>query len=152
MSRVRRTLAAIAIAPLAVVPILTVLFGPWTIAHGGTPSYVGIVGPGLVVSYAMVLIAGLPMHWALSWQQRTRVRDYAIAGALLGAVPVIGYVIVAVAFEAKFALSAMPRAFARNLEWGSIGVLVFGICAMTIAIAFRAIIRLREDATARQGF
>lgn len=62
----------------------------------------------------MVLIAGLPMHWALTWQQRTRVRDYAIAGALLGAVPVIGYVIVAVAFEAKFAVSAMSRAFSRN--------------------------------------
>ena len=147
-----RTLAAIVIAPLAVVPVLTVLFGPWTIAHGGRASYLGIIGPALFVSYVMVLIAGLPMHWALTWQRRTRVRDYAIAGALLGAVPVIGYVIVAVAFEAKFAVSAMPRAFARNLEWGAIGVVVFGICAMTIAIAFRAIIRLRADAAARQAF
>ena len=40
-----RTLAAVAIAPLAVVPVLTVLFGPWTIAHGGARSYLGIVGP-----------------------------------------------------------------------------------------------------------
>ena len=140
-----RTLAAIAIAPLAVVPVLTVLFGPWTIAHGGARSYLGIVGPALFVSYIMVLIAGLPMHWALAWQRRTRVRDYAIAGALLGAVPVIGYVIVAVAFEARFAVSAMPRALARNLEWGAIGVLVFGICAMTIAIAFRSIAIRRPD-------
>src|ERR1051325_10301428 len=109
-----RTLAAIAIAPLTVVPVLTVLFGPWAIAHGGAPSYLGIVGPALFVSYVMVLIAGLPMHWALTWQHRTRVRDYAIAGALLGAVPVIGYVIVAVAFAAKFAVSGLPRASARR--------------------------------------
>lgn len=134
-----RTLTATAIAPLAVVPVLTVLFGPWTIAHGGMRSWLGIIGPALIVSYVLLVLAGLPMHWALMWQQRTRIRDYALAGALLGAVPVIGYVIVAVAFEAKFMLSAMPHAFARNLEWGSIGVFVFGMCATVIAVVFRMI-------------
>ena len=132
-----RTLAAIALAPLAVVPVLTLLFGPWAISHGGWRSLLGILTPAIVVSYPLVILVGLPMHLALVRQRCIRLRDYAIAGVLLGAVPVIGYVIVAVAFEAQFALSAVPRALARNLEWGVIGVLVFGACSTAVAIAFR---------------
>jgi hypothetical protein len=134
-----RTFAAIAIAPLAVIPVLTLLFGPWVIAHGGWRSLSGILTPALVVSYPLIVLVGLPMHLALVRQRCTRVRDYALAGALLGAVPVIGYVIVAIAFEAQFVLSAMPRATARNLEWGAIGVAVFGACSVAVAVAFRAI-------------
>ena len=134
-----RTLAAIAIAPLAVVPVLAVLFGPWALAHGGTRSLAGILTPAVVVAYPMVLLFGLPMHLALVRQRCIRRRDYAIAGVLLGAVPVAGYVIVAVAFEAKFALSALGAAFARNAEWGAIGVVVFGLCSAAVALAFRAL-------------
>jgi hypothetical protein len=134
-----RTLAAIAIAPLAVVPVLAVLFGPWAMAHGGTRSLAGILTPAVVVAYPMVVLFGLPMHLALVRQRCTRRRDYAIAGLLLGAVPVAGYVIVAVAFEAKFAIAAMGPAFIRNAEWGSIGVVVFGLCSATVALAFRAL-------------
>jgi hypothetical protein len=138
-----RTLAAIAVAPLAVVPVLAVLFGPWAMAHGGTRSLAGILTPAVVVAYPMVVLFGLPMHLALVRQRCTRRRDYAIAGVLLGAVPVAGYVIVAVAFEAKFALAAMGPAFIRNAEWGSIGVVVFGLCSAAIALTFRALVRLR---------
>jgi hypothetical protein len=134
-----RTLAAIAIAPLALVPVLILLFGPWTMANGGVRSLLGIIGPALVVAYPLVILVGLPMHLALVRARRVRRRDYAIAGALLGAVPVIGYVLVAVAFEAKFAIAAMGPALLRNLEWGGIGVLVFGLCTMAVALAFRAI-------------
>ena len=77
-----------------------------------------------------------------------RRRDYAITGALLGAVPVAGYVLVAVAFEAKFALAAMGPALARNATWGAIGVVVFGLCSAAVAIAFRAIAIRRDDLTA----
>lgn len=133
-----RTLAAIAIAPLAVVPILIVLFGPWAISKGGLRSLVGILGPALVLAYPVVVVVGIPMHLALVRGRCTRPRDYAIAGALLGSVPVIGYVLVAVAFEARFVLSAMGAALARNLEWGAIGVLVFGLCGTAIAVAYRA--------------
>ena len=56
-----------------------------------------------------------------------------------GAVPVIGYYIVAVVFEAKFAPAAIPAAAVRNLEWGAIGVGVFGLCSAAIAMAFRTI-------------
>ncbi len=108
-------------------PVLALLFGPWAIAHGGWRSLLGILGPAIVVAYPLVLLFGLPMHLALVRQRRTRARDYALAGSLLGAVPVLGYVVVAVAFEAKFAIAAMPRAAARNLEWGAIGVVVFGL-------------------------
>jgi hypothetical protein len=139
-----RTLAAIAIAPLAVVPVLSVIFGPWTIAHGGARSWLGIVGPALVVAYPVVILFGLPMHLALVRAHCTRWRDYAVVGALLGAVPVIGYVIVAVAFEAKFAIAAMGSAAVRNLEWGAIGVAVFGLCSTAIALAFRAIAFRRD--------
>ena len=71
----------------------------------------------------------------------TRARDYALAGALLGAVPVIGYVIVAVVFEAQFVASAIPQAAARNLEWGAIGAIVFGACGSAVALAFRAVVK-----------
>ena len=137
-------LAAIAIAPLAVIPVLTLIFGPWAIAHGGWRSLSGILTPALVVSYVLIVFVGLPMHFALVHQRCTRARDYALAGALLGAVPVIGYVIVAIAFEARFVLSAMPRATARNLEWGAIGVLVFGACSTAVAVAFRTIVVRRN--------
>ena len=134
-----RTLAAIAIAPLAVAPVLAVLFGPWALTHGGSRSLCGIVAPAVVVTYPLVILFGLPMHLALVRQGFARRRDYAITGALLGAVPVAGYVVVAVAFEAKFAIGAMGPAFVRNAEWGAIGVAVFGLCSAAVAIAFRAI-------------
>ena len=134
-----RTLTAIAIAPLAVIPVLALLFGPWALAHGGAPTLIGILMPALVIAYPMVVLFGLPMHLALVRQRCTRLRDYAVTGLLLGAVPVAGYVLVAVAFEAKFALSAMGPALIRNAEWGAIGVVVFGICSVAVAIAFRAI-------------
>jgi hypothetical protein len=143
-----RTLAAIAIAPLAVIPVLAVLFGPWAIAHGGMRSLAGILLPAVVVAYPMVLAFGLPMHVALVRQRHTRWRDYAVTGALLGAVPVAGYVLVAVAFEAKFAVAAMGAALVRNAKWGAIGVVVFGLCSAAIAIAFRAIAIRRDGLTA----
>ena len=133
-----RTLAAIAIAPLAVVPVLSILFGPWAMSHGGLPTWLGIIQPALVVAYATVILFGLPMHLALVRARCTRRRDYAIAGALLGAVPVIGYVVVAVVFDAKFAASAMPGVLARNAQWGAIGTGVFGLCSAAVALAFRA--------------
>ena len=134
-----RTLAAVAVAPLAVIPVLLVLFGPWALAHGGARSLAGIILPAVAVAYPMVILFGLPMHLALVRQRRTRLRDYALTGVLLGAVPVVGYVLVAVAFEAKFAVSAMAPALVRNAEWGAIGVLVFGACSAAVAIAFRAV-------------
>ena len=134
-----RVLTAIALAPLAVLPVLAMMFGPWAIAHGGWPSLRGILWPGIIVAYALVVVVGLPMHLVLVRQRRTRARDYALAGLLLGAAPVLGYVIVAVAFEAKFQLAAIPRAAARNLEWGAIGVAVFGVCSAAVALTFRAI-------------
>lgn len=136
-----RTLAALALAPLAVIPVLVVLFGPWVILHGGWRSLIGILEPALVVAYPLTILIGLPMHLALVQQRCSRARDYAIAGALLGAVPVVGYVIVAVVFEAKFVFAAMPRAVARNIEWGLIGTAVFGACSAAVATAFRAVAR-----------
>jgi hypothetical protein len=133
-----RTLAAIAIAPLAVIPVLAGLFGPWALAHGGWPSLAGILVPGVVVAYPFTILFGVPLHLALARERCTRFRDYALAGILLGAVPVIGYVIVAVIFEAQFALAAIPRAALRNLEWGGIGVVVFGLYGFSIMIALRA--------------
>ena len=134
-----RTLAAIAVAPLAAAPVLALLFGPWAVAHGGLRSLAGIVVPAVLVAYPMVLLFGLPLHLALVRQGCTRLRDYLITGLLLGAVPVAAYVLVAVAFDAKFAPSAMGLALARNVEWGAIGVLVFGLCSAAIAVTFRAI-------------
>ena len=134
-----RTLAAIAAAPLAVIPVLLVLFGPWALSHGGVRSLSGILVPALVVAYPMLIVFGVPMHMALMHQRVTRRRDYAIAGILLGAVPVVGYYIVAVVFEARFVPAAIPAAAVRNLEWGAIGVVVFGLCSAAIAIAFRTI-------------
>ena len=139
-----RTLAAIAAAPLAVIPVLIVLFGPWALANGGTRSLAGIVTPAVVVAYPMVILFGLPMHFALVRHRHTRRRDYAMTGALLGAVPVAGYVLVAVLFEAKFAIAAMAPALVRNATWGAIGVVVFGLCSAAVAIAFRAI-AIRRD-------
>lgn len=136
-----RTLAAIALAPLAVVPVLTVMFAPWALAHSGWPSLRGILLPALVVAYPLTILAGLPMHLSLMHQRCTRTRDYAIAGLLLGAVPVMAYVMVAVVFEAEFALAAMPRAALRNSEWGLIGVVVFGACSAAAATTFRALAR-----------
>ena len=134
-----RTLAAIAIAPLAVIPVLGLLFGPWALTHGGVRSLAGILMPAVIVGYPLVMLVGLPLHLALVQQRYTRWRDYAITGTLLGAVPVAGYVLVAVLFEAKFVLSAVGAALVRNATWGTIGVMVFGLCGAAVAIAFRAI-------------
>ena len=133
-----RTITAIAIAPLAVVPVLAVLFGPWAIANGGTRSLMGILGPALVVAYPATILFGLPMHLALVQQHCTRWRDYALTGVLLGAVPVAGYVLVAVMFDAQFQIAAMGSTLAKNATWGGIGVVVFGLCSAAVAIAFRA--------------
>jgi hypothetical protein len=140
-----RTLAALVIAPLAVVPVLTVLFGPWALAHGGTRSLAGILVPAIIVAYPMLILFGLPMHLALVRQRCTRWRDYAITGALLGAVPVAGYVLVAVAFDAQFVIAAMGRTFVRNATWGAIGMAVFGLCSAAVALTFRALAIRRPD-------
>lgn len=134
-----RTLAAIVIAPLAVLPVLALLFGPWALTHGGVPTLLGILGPALLASYPLTILVGVPMHLALVRQRCTRLRDYAVAGILLGAVPVIGYVLVAVVFEAKFVVPAMGAALVRNFQWGAIGVAVFGLCSTAIATSFRTI-------------
>lgn len=134
-----RLLAAIAIAPLAILPILAILFGPWALAHGGLRTLLGILMPGVIVAYPLTLLCGLPLHLALVRERCTSRRHYTIAGALLGAVPVVGYVVVAVTFEAKFSLGEMGKAAARNLEWGAIGVIVFGLCTVAVALTFRAI-------------
>lgn len=138
-----RMLAALVIAPLAVVPVLAALFAPWALTNGGLRSLMGILGPALVVAYPATVLFGLPMHLALVRQRCTRWRDYALTGVLLGAVPVAGYVLVAVMFDAKFEIAAMGSTLAKNANWGTIGVLVFGVCSATIALAFRAIVRLR---------
>ena len=134
-----RTLAAIAIAPLAVFPVLALLFGPWALTHGGTRSLAGILVPAIVAAYPMVILFGLPMHLALVRQRCTRWRDYAAAGVLLGAVPVAGYVLVAVTFDAKFDVAKLVPTLVKNATWGAIGVVVFGLCSAAVAIAFRAI-------------
>ena len=136
-----RVLAAIAIAPLAVLPVLTLMFGPWAAAHGGWRSLLGILGPALVVAYPVTILIGLPIHLALVRQRCTRARDYALAGLLLGAVPVIVYAVVAMVVEAQFAPSGIQRAAARNIEWGAIGVAVFGACSAAVAMTFRALVR-----------
>jgi hypothetical protein len=136
-----RVLAATAIAPLAVLPVLTLIFGPWAMAHGGWGSLRGILVPAIVVAYPLTVLIGLPIHLALVRQRCTRVRDYAVAGLLLGAVPVIGYAIVAMAVEAQLAPSGIQRAAARNIEWGGIGVAVFGACSAAVAMTFRAVVR-----------
>jgi hypothetical protein len=127
-----------AFAPLAVIPVLTLLFGAWAVASGGLRSLTGILGPAVVAAYPLVILFGWPMHLALLRARCTRWRDYAMAGALLGTIPVLGYVIVAVMFEVKFALSQMGPAALRNVEWGAIGVAVFGVCGVAVALAFRA--------------
>jgi hypothetical protein len=134
-----RTLAAILIAPLAVVPVLAIVFGPWAITRGGLPGLAGIIVPAVAVAYPLLLLFGLPVHAALVQQRCTRRAHYAIAGGLLGAVPVVGYCLVAIAFEAKFQPAAMGSALVRNLEWGAIGVAVFGACSTAVALVFRAI-------------
>ena len=136
-----RTVAAIVVAPLAVIPVLTALFGPWALAHGGAESLAGILMPAVIVAYPLLIAFGLPMHAALAREGYTRRRDYAVAGALLGAVPVLGYAIVAVVFEAKLRPEEMPMAFARNAEWGGIGILVFGLCGSAVALTFRVLAR-----------
>ena len=142
-----RTLSAIVVAPLAVVPVLAVLFGPWALTSGGTRTLIGILGPALVVAYPATILFGLPMHLALLQQRCTRWRDYAVVGGLLGAVPVAGYVLVAVVFDAKFDIAAMGPTLAKNATWGAIGVLVFGLCSAAVAITFRAIAIRRDGLT-----
>ena len=134
-----RTLVAIAVSPLAVIPVLLLLFGPWAIARWDLRGLSGVLVPAVVVAYPMVILFGLPMHFALVQQRATAVRHYALAGALLGAVPVIGYCVVAIVFEAKFEVAGLAAATLRNAEWGAIGVVVFGACSAAVAIAFRTI-------------
>lgn len=134
-----RTLAAIGAAPLAVLPVLTLLFGHWAMTQGGWRALIGILIPALVVAYPLLILIGLPIHFAMQRQRCVGRRDYALAGLLLGAVPVIGYVILAVVVEAHFVPAEIPRATARNFEWGAIGAVVFGACGAAVALAFRAL-------------
>jgi hypothetical protein len=134
-----RTLVAIAVSPLAVIPVLLVLFGPWAIARWDLRSLIGVLVPAVIIAYPLVVLFGLPMHFALVRQRATAFRHYVLVGALLGAVPVIGYCIVAIVFEAKFDVARLATAMLRNAEWGAIGVVVFGSCSAAVAIAFRTI-------------
>jgi hypothetical protein len=134
-----RTVLAVAISPLAVIPVLLLLFGPWVIGRWDLRSLTGTLLPAVIVAYPSVILFGLPMHFALVRQRCTAWRHYAIVGALLGAVPVIGYCLVAILFEARFEIGRLAEATMRNLEWGAIGVVVFGACSAAVAIAFRAV-------------
>lgn len=138
-----RLLTAFLVAPFAVVPVLAVLFLPWALSRGGAGGLLGILLPAVIAAYPLLLIFGLPIHALLARQHWTRRRDYAVAGAVLGAGPVIGYCLIAMAFEANFSAAQAWRAVLRNAEWGAIGAVVFGSCATAVAITFHAILERR---------
>jgi hypothetical protein len=131
-----RLLAGVLVAPLAAAPVIALIFGWWAWTHGGLATLGSITWQTLAVTYPAIVFFGLPVHLALDRQRYRRFAHYVTAGALLGALPVIGYTVVAIAFEAKFAISAIGRATVRNLEWGAIGVLVFGAVSAAVAAAF----------------
>jgi hypothetical protein len=143
-----RVVLGVLAAPLAAAPVIALIFGAWSLANGGVATLASIVLQTLAVAYPATVLFGLPVHLALVRQGYRRATHYATAGALLGALPVIAYTVVAIAFEAKFALSAMGRAAGRNLEWGAIGVLVFGAVTAAVAAAFWWVAVRTANATA----
>jgi hypothetical protein len=95
-----------------------------------------LVLPALAVTYPAMVLFGLPIHFALARQGYRRLSHYLVAGGLTGTVPVIGYCVVAIVFEAKFAVAGLWSATLRNAAWGGIGVVVFGAATAAVAAAF----------------
>lgn len=131
-----RLLAGVLVAPLASAPVIALIFWRWASTHGGPTAFFPIVLQTLAVTYPAMVLFGLPIHLALARQRYRRWSHYAMAGALTGSVPVVGYCLVAIVFEAKFAVAGLSSATMRNAAWGGIGVVVFGAVTTAVAVAF----------------
>lgn len=131
-----RLLPAAALAPLAVVPVLAVLYGPWAITAAGLSSLISVVVAALFVSYPATVLFGIPVHVILEKQRWRRLSDYVTTGALLGGFPVVVYCLVAIVVDAKFVPSGLWTATVRNAEWGAIGTVVFALSSAAVAAVF----------------
>ncbi len=130
-----RLVAGVLIAPLAVAPVMTALFGPWAWSGGGLGTLAAIVFQALVVTYPAMLLFGVPIHATLSHQRCRSLRHYLTAGLLAGGFPIIAYCVVAIVVEAQFDVDSMWSAMRRNFTWGVIGTTVFGSCSAAVAAA-----------------
>jgi hypothetical protein len=131
-----RSLFAVLLAPLAAVPVLAVLYGPWVVGDAGLGGLMPVAIGTLLVAYPTTILFGIPVHVILRRYRCTTLADYAAAGALLGGLPVVGYCIVAIVFEAKFAPGGIWQATVRNVEWGAIGTVVFAAGSAAVGASF----------------
>ena len=125
-----RVLAALLIAPLAIVPVLVAL---------SVPSFAGIVPlvtGALLISYPSLVLFGLPAHLVLTGTRYTSLFDYTLLGGLLGALAISGYCLVAIVFDAHFAWDELSRSIGENAHWGLVGSLYFGLCSASVGAAF----------------
>lgn len=95
-------LAAVAATPLAIAAVMAIADAAGLFGDNG-----GLIGTVVVFSlYAtpialvMTVIAGWPLARAAIRRGRTRVRDFTILGAALGALPFVGYFAYVLGFDA----------------------------------------------------
>jgi hypothetical protein len=120
-TRLVPVLLAAAIAPMAMVPVLAVFYAHPAIGGAGYQFFVPTTLGTLAFVYPATFVVGVPIHFLL---QRFRVRslkDYCFFGAVLGALPIIGYNIVGTMFDSHFHLAELGASIRVNLEWGILG-------------------------------
>ena len=135
-TRLVPVLLAAAIAPLAMVPVLAVFYAHPAIGGAGYQFFVPTALGTLMFVYPATFVVGVPIHFLLERFGVRSLKDYFFFGAVLGALPVIGYNIVGTTFDTHFRMAEVWSSIRVNLEWGILGSLLFGTASAAMAAVF----------------
>lgn len=145
-----RELIAAAIAPLAAVPVLALFYAHPAIGGAGYQFFLSTAAGTLMVLYPAAFVLGIPVHIILQRFRCTTLADYLGFGAILGALPIIGYNIVGTVFDAHFRVAELADSIRMNIEWGVLGSLLFASVSAAMASVFW-FISVRDKAATRPG-
>jgi hypothetical protein len=135
-SRLVPVFLATAVAPLAVVPVLAIFYAHPAIGGAGYRFFIPTAAATLMVVYPAAFGIGIPIHFLLARFRVTSLADYCLFGAILGALPIIGYNIVGTTFDSHFHWAEVGQSIRVNLEWGILGSLLFGTASAAMAAVF----------------
>lgn len=135
-----RTVVGVLLAPLAVTLVVLAYFAAVApfypeVRDAGTLAYARYsLRPTIIFSYAGMMILGVPAHLVLRSRGRLRLRDYALAGAGLCAVPALALTGWMAATEMTGDGSGLSiRHFLPGI---ALDIVVLAACGATVAATF----------------
>ena len=134
--RLVSVIVAAAVAPLALIPVLAVFYAHPAIGGAGYQFFIPTALGTLMFVYPASFVVGVPIHYLLERFGVRSLKDYCFFGAVLGALPIIGYDIVGTTFDTHFRMAEVWPSIRVNLEWGILGALLFGTASAAMAAAF----------------